>query len=102
MPVRETEHVVGPSGVPRIYAAFVAPENIGGRVAELAPQFLEMARNAKNPIAPSALIALGDLHETRAVATVRAGLASRNTELLTASARSAVRKDSLAEDEELS
>jgi HEAT repeat protein len=58
-------------------------------VAELAPQFLEMARNAKNPLAASALIALGDLHETRAVATVRAGLASRNTELLIASARAA-------------
>jgi hypothetical protein len=38
---------------------------------------------------PSALVALGDLHETRAVATVRAGLASRNTELLIASARAA-------------
>jgi len=58
-------------------------------VAELAPQFLEMARNAKNPLAPSALVALGDLHETRAVATVRAGLASRNSDLLIASARAA-------------
>jgi hypothetical protein len=55
----------------------------------LAPQFLEMARNAKNPLAPSALVALGDLHETKAVTTVRAGLASRNTELLIASARAA-------------
>ena len=58
-------------------------------VAELAPQFLEMARNAKNPLAPSALVALGDLHETKAVTTVRVGLASRNTELLIASARAA-------------
>jgi HEAT repeat protein len=58
-------------------------------VAELAPQFLEMARNAKNPLAPSALVALGYLHETRAVASVRAGLASRNTDLLIASARAA-------------
>ena len=40
-------------------------------VAELAPQFLEMARNAKNPLAPSSLIALGDLHETKAVTIPR-------------------------------
>jgi HEAT repeat protein len=58
-------------------------------VADLAPQFLEMARDAKNPVGASALIALGDLHETRALATVRVGLASRSTELLTASARAA-------------
>jgi HEAT repeat protein len=58
-------------------------------VAELAPQFLEMARDAKNPLAPSAIVALGDLHEASAVATVRAGLASRNTGLLIASARAA-------------
>jgi HEAT repeat protein len=58
-------------------------------VAELAPQFLEMAGNAKNQLAPSALIALGDLQEAKAVVTVRAGLASRNTELLIASARAA-------------
>jgi hypothetical protein len=58
-------------------------------VAGLAPQFLEMARNTKNPLAPSALIALGDLHALSAIATVRTGLASRNTELLIASARAA-------------
>ena len=56
---------------------------------ELAPQFLEMARNAKSPLAPSALIALGDLREARALEIARAGFASRNTEILTASARAA-------------
>jgi len=55
----------------------------------LHPKFLEMARNAKNPLAPSALIALGDLHDVRAVEIARAGFASRNTEILTASARAA-------------
>ena len=58
-------------------------------VVELAPQFWELARDAKSPLAPSALIALSDLHETRALEIVRAGFASRNTEVLTASARSA-------------
>jgi HEAT repeat protein len=56
---------------------------------ELAPRFLEMARSAKSPLAPSALIALGDLHEARALEIARAGFASRNTEMLTASARAA-------------
>jgi len=58
-------------------------------VADLAPQFLEMSRDAKNPLAPSALIALGDLHETRALATVRVSLTSRSVDLLTAGARAA-------------
>ena len=59
-------------------------------VSDLAPRFLEIARDPKNPLAPSALIALGDLHETQALATVRVGLTSRSTELLsTASARAA-------------
>ena len=48
-----------------------------------------MARNAKSPLAPSALIALSDLHEAKALEIVRAGLASRNTDMLTASARAA-------------
>ena len=56
---------------------------------ELAQQFLEIARNAKNPLAPSALIALGDLHEAKALEIARAGFASRDTEIVTASARAA-------------
>jgi len=54
---------------------------------ELMPQFLEIARNAKNQLAPSAIIALGDLHEAKALNIVRAGFASRDMEIVTASAR---------------
>jgi len=56
---------------------------------ELVPQFLEIARNAKDPLAPSALIALGDLREVKALEIARAGFASRDTEIVTASARAA-------------
>ena len=58
-------------------------------VSEFVPQFLEMARNMENPLGPSALIALGDLHEAKALEVVRAGFASRNPERLAASARAA-------------
>lgn len=58
-------------------------------VVELAPQFLEIARNVKNPLAPSALIALGDLHEAKALEIARAGFASRDAAIVTASARAA-------------
>jgi hypothetical protein len=57
--------------------------------SDLAPQFLEMAQDPANPLGPSALIALGDLHEVKAVEIVRVGLASRNAETLEASARAA-------------
>ena len=57
--------------------------------SDLASQFLEMAQDAANPLGPSALIALGDLHEAKAVEIVRAGFASRNPERLAASARAA-------------
>ncbi len=57
--------------------------------SDLAPQFLEMAQDTGNPLGPSALIALGDLHEAKALEIARAGLASRNTERLAASARAA-------------
>jgi HEAT repeat protein len=56
---------------------------------DLAPQFLEMAQDSDSLLAPSALIALGDLHEPKALPMVRAGLNSRSTEMLTASARAA-------------
>ena len=48
-----------------------------------------MARNTGNPLGPSALIALGDLHEAKALEISRAGFASRNPERLAASARAA-------------
>jgi HEAT repeat protein len=57
--------------------------------SDLAPQFLEMAQDTANPLGPSALIALGDLHEVKAVEIARAGFASRNPERLEASARAA-------------
>lgn len=57
--------------------------------SDFAPQFLEIARNNGNPLGPSALIALGDLHEAKALEISRAGFASRNPERLAASARAA-------------
>jgi HEAT repeat protein len=57
--------------------------------SDLAPQFLEMAQDTANPLGPSALIALGDLHEIKAVEIVRTGFASRDSQRLEASARAA-------------
>jgi HEAT repeat protein len=57
--------------------------------SDLVPQFLEIAQDTANPLGPSALIALGDLHEVKAVEIARAGFASRNPERLEASARAA-------------
>jgi len=58
-------------------------------VGEVAPRFLAIARTPQSPLAPAALIALGDLREPQALALVRAGFASRNPEMLAASARAA-------------
>jgi HEAT repeat protein len=55
--------------------------------SDFVPQFLEMAQDSANPLGRSALIALGDLHEVKAVEIARAGFASRNPERLEASAR---------------
>ena len=56
---------------------------------EFAAQFLQLAHDPKNPLAPSALIALGDMRDPRALDQVRAALASRNEEMLAAGARAA-------------
>jgi len=48
-----------------------------------------MAQDTANPLGPSALIALGDLHEAKAIEIARAGFASHNPERLEASARAA-------------
>jgi HEAT repeat protein len=56
---------------------------------EFAPQFLQLADDPNNLLAPPALIALGDFRDPRALALIRAGLASRNDEMLAASARAA-------------
>jgi HEAT repeat protein len=57
--------------------------------SDLAHLFLEMAQDTANPLGPSALIALGDLHEAKAIEIARAGFASRDPERLEASARAA-------------
>jgi len=54
--------------------------------SDLAPRFLEMAQDTANPLGPSALVALGDLREAKAIEIARAGFASRNPERLAASA----------------
>jgi HEAT repeat protein len=56
---------------------------------EFAPQFLDIVQDLKNPLAPAALIALGDLGEVKALPKVREGLASRNDHIVYASARAA-------------
>jgi hypothetical protein len=56
---------------------------------EFAAQFLEIVQDLKNPLAPAALVALGDLGEVKAVPKVREGLASRNDHIVHASARAA-------------
>lgn len=64
-----------------------------GRLGEvtLGQQFLEIAQNSKDPLAPSAILALGDLGEVKAVDIVRAGLTSRSNEVLAASARASAK-----------
>lgn len=57
--------------------------------AEFVPQLLEIAQDLKNPLAPSALIALGDLKEAKALDKIREGLSSRNPGVVTAGARAA-------------
>jgi len=58
---------------------------------EFATQFLEIVQDLKNPLAPAALVALGDLGETKALPKVREGLASRNQAVAYASARAAAK-----------
>jgi HEAT repeat protein len=56
---------------------------------EFAGQFLEIVQDLKNPLAPAALVALGDLAEAKALPKVRDGLGSRNQSVAYASARAA-------------
>ncbi len=69
---------------------------------EFAESFLEMVQDLKNPLAPAALVALGDLGEVKALPKVREGLASRNARIAFASARAAAKllavKDVKADD----
>jgi HEAT repeat protein len=56
---------------------------------EFAARFLEIVGDLKHPLAPAALVALGDLGEVKALPRVREGLASRNERVALASARAA-------------
>ena len=56
---------------------------------EFAAQFLEIVQDLRNPLAPAALVALGDLGEVKALPKVREGLTSRNQQVVLASARAA-------------
>jgi HEAT repeat protein len=59
--------------------------------ADIAPRLLEIARAPGDPLAPSALIGLGDLGSGEALPVARKALGSRNDELVIAAARSAAR-----------
>ncbi len=89
-----------PRAVPELRKIFEASNDLEWNTAavralgrldakEFAAQFFQMARDPKNPLAPSALIALGDMRDPRALNLVRAALPSRNEEMLTAAARAA-------------
>ena len=54
---------------------------------DIAPRLLEIADDLNDPLAESALIALGDLGDARAVPMLREGLASRSDAIVIASAR---------------
>ncbi len=64
-----------------------------GRLGEtdIASRLLALAQDLKDPLAAQALIALGDLNETRALPLVRAGLSSRSDEVVIAATRAARR-----------
>lgn len=56
---------------------------------EFTPKFLEMVSDFKNPLAPAALIALGDLHEPKTLAKLDDALSSRREEVVLAAERAA-------------
>jgi HEAT repeat protein len=80
--ILRTSHDVGWNS-----AAVLALGRLGEK--QLAPQLLEMVQDLKNPMAPAALAALGDLKEAKVMDTVVEGLDSRNSEVVAASARAA-------------
>jgi HEAT repeat protein len=57
--------------------------------ADIAPRLLTIARDGQDPLAASALIALGDLGVAEALPAVRDGLSSRGDEVVVAAARAA-------------
>lgn len=59
------------------------------KVVEVAPQLLDAAADLNAPLAPDALIGLGDLGEERAIPLIREGLASRSDQVVIAAIRAA-------------
>jgi HEAT repeat protein len=58
-------------------------------VQRMTPGFLEIIKDWKNPLAPAALIALGDLGELQALPAIREALTSRSEEIVVAAAQAA-------------
>jgi HEAT repeat protein len=56
---------------------------------KMAPRFLQIIKDWRNPLAPAALIALGDLGELQALPAVREALESRSEEIVVAAAQAA-------------
>src|SRR5262249_40662414 len=56
---------------------------------EVAPQCLQIVQELKHPLAPAALVALGDLGEAKALPRVKEALASRNDRVALAGVRAA-------------
>jgi hypothetical protein len=57
--------------------------------SDLDIRFLGIARDARSPLAPAALIALGNLHDNAALPVVRTALLSRQPDMVAAGARAA-------------
>jgi HEAT repeat protein len=62
-----------------------------------APQFLEIVQDLKRPLAPYALVALGDLGEVKALPAIREALKSRNDHIVLAGIRAAAKLVPVAE-----
>src|SRR5262249_26123716 len=56
---------------------------------EVVPQCLQIVQELKHPLAPAALVALGDLGEAKALPRVKEALASRNDRVALAGVRAA-------------
>jgi HEAT repeat protein len=86
--VGELRHILDTSNdVEWNTAAIEALGRLGA--ADLGLRFLAIARDARTPLAPAALIALGDLHDAAALPVIRTALVSRRPEMVVAGARAA-------------
>jgi hypothetical protein len=91
-----------PRAIPELRAIWQKSNDLGwnaaavralGRLGEsdIASRLLALAQDLKDPLTAPALIALGDLNETRALPLVRAGLASRSDEVVIGATRASRR-----------